>query len=1338
MLSHIVVLWDFKYPVYTYGFIFIILLIIWQVTRSYCGLRLESKRICCQRHRKVRIRDAATGARRHSREEAEKPWELLSVMKSQDWLPQEGSVRRLLCADTCCEICNAVALEIQQWLVGENTLISPPSSGPLQGSSCLEILSMSTVSFNQSLQQHSLHSKSLALGSATPPVLQLVDQKSLTQSAVQSAGTVRIHDCWAEHLQLGQGFQMPEVPRGPETLCCSRLEEPRVPVNQQEMMQSSPTLVCRNQGQQPLNSQVSVQTPNGEITTLTHPMALHMVTVLPAHLPFLSPEVLRLLEVHVKKWMHFQRWGLPRRVEESLRQLMPNPPLFYQPVNNQPVSFIQKNTSQFSIEKFGTYSCQTWGSCMASQPTQAFWVSEWSIMDPEQRHHHQQIPNHMALALTSPALKDSSGLYALPGYQDHDSVGHLQQKYSQLFCGLPSLHSESLVNTFLGSQSFSTNGSMSKHPLKDPFLFKELSILPLLPKTPPQSATPSSPSSPNWVIPSDYQQPQISVPFLTLAECDALEWHLLQRQLQLQWGLPAVFQRPQRTQNPMQYRPCGKAQSPETVKTSWPVKPITVLTRELVFFPEHARRLLEFHLQRQLIHHRWGLPQKIQESIQLLLSPTDQSTLSWSSTALANVHAPQSTALKATGAGDPFSPITDPVSVPMPHLFDQAKAILQSHINSKCGQIHQGKVPARVYSSWQCIIPGGLQVAPFTCIPESKPLELQVATDPALKQKAVPWIPMALDQQQQASPEAITEHPKLSQALSEGAIEKLETTLRHKYLAFLSGLPALYYVALSRAMAPAISTQAVIAGMVPGPGEFPSEPLTQMISSEERCLSPGPCFQDANETCADIEDELQVEEQVEEMIKAVPLESQAEASGPYALKKPILAKLNFHLRKKILEIQLGIPIKARLSREQTVAAPDNTSTQESLGSLNYQGKTLLQDLPIPPDTPRVPDPEWLHLKEQLALELKAVQQNQKQPGSRAIPHGSAHWASKISQPSGDMTEAQVLCVQLEANVNSPSLEEPWSPEPQSPGHSKDSAQVPMLAEKREDPGKPKLAGDHGEGDAGFAHSSTRDISLPDEAQRPKGMLLNRTPHSPWRRSRSFHLDAPCEHSTRHHPQINLPEPPPGIPGVKVSEKNDLHSSQTKLNVILKPARIPKNAQPVVPQASQGQLFLGQLIHSKPLQGQTLKGQVLQGQVMPVHTHKRPSLPESGLRSKMKSFLHYFNSKAKGKVHEESMFSTAGKVANTRKENVEKALAPAKSPMGRTKTERIRGDSKAQSSPTEKQVGLAFLDGPHSPDSKLRHRSRSHQLHSASVLGHPRHCPRHCPRVACATQPGNVP
>ncbi|CAK7292377.1 Protein FAM205A [Vulpes lagopus] len=261
---------------------------------------------------------------------------------------------------------------------------------------------------------------------------------------------------------------------------------------------------------------------------------------------------------------------------------------------------------------------------------------------------------------------------------------------------------------------------------------------------------------------------------------------------------------------------------------------------------------------------------------------------------------------------------------------------------------------------------------------------------------------------------------------------------------------------------------------------------------------------------------------------------------------------------------------------------------------------------------------------------------------------------------------------------------------------------------------------------------------PDEAQRPKGILLNRAPRSPQQQSRSSHLAAPFEHNTQHHPQIKLPEPSPGIPGVKVSEKNDLHDSQTKLNVILKPARIPKNVQPMVPQASQGQPFLGQLIQPRPLQGQTLKGQVLQGQEMPVHTHKRPSLPEAGLRSRMKSFLYCFNSKMKGKGHKESMFSIAGKVANPRKESIQKSQVPAKSLVEQINTEKTTGDSKAQSSPTEKQVGLAFLDGPHSPDSKLWHCSHSHQLHSASVLSHPRHCPQHCLQVACVTQSGNAP
>ncbi|XP_039102997.1 protein FAM205C isoform X1 [Hyaena hyaena] len=246
MLSPTFLLWDGGYPLYTYGSIIIIALIIWQVKKSHQVLRLGHNRSCCRRHRRVkqRAKDRTSRARRLSRKEAEKPWELLSVMKSQGWLPKEGSVRRLLCADSSCPICNAVALEIQQLLAGENTLISPPSSGPSQASSCLEILSMSSPSLEQS--QGSLHSKDLSLPSVTPTMSQLTDQKCLPQSAAQSV-SVSIPDHQVERLQRKKGFQVPDVPWHAGVLSSSSLEEPRAPVIQQDKRKSRSEGVLKKQ-----------------------------------------------------------------------------------------------------------------------------------------------------------------------------------------------------------------------------------------------------------------------------------------------------------------------------------------------------------------------------------------------------------------------------------------------------------------------------------------------------------------------------------------------------------------------------------------------------------------------------------------------------------------------------------------------------------------------------------------------------------------------------------------------------------------------------------------------------------------------------------------------------------------------------------------------------------------------------------------------------------------------------------------------------------------------------------------------------------------------------------
>uniref|UniRef100_A0A8C8YQE3 SPATA31-like domain-containing protein n=1 Tax=Prolemur simus TaxID=1328070 RepID=A0A8C8YQE3_PROSS len=118
MLSPTFVPWDVGHPLYTCGSICVIALIIWKFKKSLQGLRLGPNRTCCRCHRRLKqsSRDRTSTAGRTCQEEAKKLRNLLSVMKSQGWLPQEGCVRRILCADPCCKICNAVALEIQQLL----------------------------------------------------------------------------------------------------------------------------------------------------------------------------------------------------------------------------------------------------------------------------------------------------------------------------------------------------------------------------------------------------------------------------------------------------------------------------------------------------------------------------------------------------------------------------------------------------------------------------------------------------------------------------------------------------------------------------------------------------------------------------------------------------------------------------------------------------------------------------------------------------------------------------------------------------------------------------------------------------------------------------------------------------------------------------------------------------------------------------------------------------------------------------------------------------------------------------------------------------------------------
>ncbi|XP_006986036.1 protein SPATA31F3 [Peromyscus maniculatus bairdii] len=247
MLSPTFILWDMGYPLYTYGSLFIIALFIWHIKRSHQGLRLGPNKSCykCYRRVKQRPRDRTPKVKRTSKEEAEKLQKLLSVMKSQGWLPQEGSVRRLLCSEPSCSICNAMAKEIQQLLGIENNMASPGSLRASQSFLSLEALPPSKAELDKSPELCPQHSRDVSQASSLTPS-QSTDQKSSTQSAAPSTGDSNVqYYCPAPPPK--QEPQGPNVSRDAGSLSSSSVEEPGVPANQQKRRKKTKKFVLKDQ-----------------------------------------------------------------------------------------------------------------------------------------------------------------------------------------------------------------------------------------------------------------------------------------------------------------------------------------------------------------------------------------------------------------------------------------------------------------------------------------------------------------------------------------------------------------------------------------------------------------------------------------------------------------------------------------------------------------------------------------------------------------------------------------------------------------------------------------------------------------------------------------------------------------------------------------------------------------------------------------------------------------------------------------------------------------------------------------------------------------------------------
>ncbi|XP_017727836.1 PREDICTED: spermatogenesis-associated protein 31D1 [Rhinopithecus bieti] len=211
---------------------------------------------------------------------------------------------------------------------------------------------------------------------------------------------------------------------------------------------------------------------------------------------------------------------------------------------------------------------------------------------------------------------------------------HLEQKYVQLFWGLPSLHSESLHPPVLVQRGCSSmfvffNG------ITNTSLFQESPVLPppqalSLPQTLPQGQSPhltqvqsqSQHQSPlPALLPSPpflikicgvcFHRPQNEARSLTPSEINHLECNVLQKVQESVWGLPSVVQKSQEDF-------CPPAPNLTLVRKSFKVHvPIAIIPGDFPLSSE-VRKKLEQHIRKRLIQRRWGLPRRIHESLSLL------------------------------------------------------------------------------------------------------------------------------------------------------------------------------------------------------------------------------------------------------------------------------------------------------------------------------------------------------------------------------------------------------------------------------------------------------------------------------------------------------------------------------------------------------------------------------------------------------------------------------------------------------------------------------------------------------------------------------------------------
>ncbi|CAI5787969.1 Hypothetical predicted protein [Podarcis lilfordi] len=302
-------------------------------------------------------------------------------------------------------------------------------------------------------------------------------------------------------------------------------------------------------------------------------------------LPCIPPETKKLLESHLKRVVIERRWGLPRRVLESLQHFRaPSPPPTIKPRDREKVSWPQ------GVKRLPPQKLPTLPERGANSSPETRWDAK-----------HQALQRQVA----KKALETQLGLFS--------PVVRLSQELSRRVGreALPRVLLRGLRPLRPRSQAFPFLEESALQSIELNLVRKQLAYrwgLPTLYRRSVALLVPGPPLSPTAGT-TTARFAAAETLFVGTEVRGELEWHVRRKQVQHTWGVPGLVQRSLRNLLLATPQLCRQRLGQGTV---------TILQERPLFLRKETRHKLELNVRKRVVLQRWGLPKLVLESLRFL------------------------------------------------------------------------------------------------------------------------------------------------------------------------------------------------------------------------------------------------------------------------------------------------------------------------------------------------------------------------------------------------------------------------------------------------------------------------------------------------------------------------------------------------------------------------------------------------------------------------------------------------------------------------------------------------------------------------------------------------